>query len=73
MNRFVTMSDEDLKLFIEEYELLPVVRIIIPVGEYRMARFECYSRFKDDSIQRIDFFDKNPMATIEEYENYTNN
>ena len=74
MNIFTTMSDEKLKLFVEEYELLPIIRFaVISLEDYTRARFECFHRFRDDSIHRIDFFEKNPLATIEDYEEYRNN
>ena len=73
MNKYKTWTDEKLQEFVNLYETLPIVRQIYDTGDYKYARYECYYRFKDDSIQRMRFFEENPLATLEDYKNYTNN
>lgn len=73
MINFKEMTDEKLKDYVEIYELLPMTRTISTFEEYKKARYECYFRFSDDSIQRILFFEQNPDATVSDYEYSINN
>ena len=73
MNKYTVWTDEKLKDFVSLYEVCPIARQIYDINDYKYARYECYFRFKDDSIDRVDFFEKNPYATLQDYENYKNN
>jgi hypothetical protein len=68
------MTDEKLKRWIEIYESIPMVRILIPSHKYKEASIEAYSRFKDNYIDKYFYFVYiNSQGTTEDYNQYCKN
>jgi hypothetical protein len=68
---FKNISDEKLNKWINVYESIPMVRIIVDVMQYKEAIVESYSRFKSDELERYFYFVYiNQNGTIEGFKKW---
>jgi len=71
MNDFKNMKDEKLLKWIDLYEMMPVVRLLLTEEEYRQAILEAYKRFKGNEMFKYCYFIYiNSKGDLDDYTNW---
>ena len=73
MLNFERMKDVKLKKWINIYESIPIVRVLIDKKQYKKAIIESFKRFESDELERYFYFSYiNTEGVPEHYETWKN-